>query len=169
MNHCPVSEFGLCLCDDDLNLKNGENASFYPRSGCFRVGRLLYNAREVWMGTHFWDHFIRNPGISKIVFTHTQGKKFNAWLRLTAESGLSGFEVFIDPTIGGIFPVIYVWRIQRQIRRFLRRSLEQRILAVMMSSHPLLGCQSCLANVPLDVMQEHIISLKNCNQVKSTV
>jgi hypothetical protein len=50
---------------------------------------------------------------------------------------------------------VYIWRIQRAMRRFLTltRKWEGRALAVMMALHSRLGGQSCLNHLPDDVLQ----------------
>ena len=49
---------------------------------------------------------------------------------------------------------VHLWRLQRAVRAFLRRRMEQRALAVAMGVHARLGRSSAMADLPADVLGE---------------
>ena len=67
--------------------------------------------------------------------------------------------VFLKPTLNGVLPFIYMWRIQRLFRRKLA---ERRVLAVMMGTHWRLGAGSALGCLPVDVVAREIGALLLC-------
>lgn len=154
MDHC-AHPFGLCQCREESPMIHHGNASFYPKSGCFRVGRILFTARSIRMGRHFWDLFIHlPPGTERHISPHPLHTAYQ--IRLIA--GEDGMSIIFEPhlpsptlSIRRVMPMIFVWRIQRAIRSFLRRRWEA--LAMMMALHPRLGLHSPLAGVPGEVLK----------------
>ena len=66
----------------------------------------------------------------------------------------AGMMVPMLSTVGEITPIVHVWRIQRAARRYIRRRLEERALAVAMSAHQRLGADSgLLAEIPCDIFR----------------
>ena len=65
-----------------------------------------------------------------------------------------GIMVPMLSTVGEITPIVHVCRIQRAARRYIRRRVEERALAVAMSAHPRLGANSgLLADIPCDIFR----------------
>jgi hypothetical protein len=165
---CPSLDIAMCKCTQDPSrMIHGTDATLYPKAGCFRVGRSLYNTRLFYnsFGRHFWDLFIGNPaGICRrTVYLYSKHSIYYAALAIVQDGGVNRRVAVcfpIDPTIGGVMPVVSVWRIQRAVRGFLRHKFNQRALAVMMGLHSRLGCQCSLSCLPADVVSKNILCAK---------
>lgn len=160
---------GLCQCREESPMIHHGNASYYPKSGCFRMGRILFTARSIRMGRHFWDLFIHlPPGTERRITPCPLYTAYHITLTtltapvVTTETHpvRKGMAIMFEPhlpspnlPIRRVMPMIFVWRIQRAIRSFLRRKWEERALAVMMALHPRLGLNSHLAGVPGEVLK----------------
>ena len=151
-----------CPLQNDETMIMGADATLYPKAGCFRIGKVLYNARVLYhiMGKHIWELLLHNPvGVSKRrVFHDGRLNMYCVSIHLTVTGGGLAyvFEPFID---GNLMPSTCVRRIQRAMRHHLkRRRFEWRALAVMMATCPKLGEGSRLGQViPEDVLCKQII------------
>ena len=149
---CPSLNAIDCRCKiNTLRMIHGADATFYPKAGCFKMGRTLYNARLFHdsLGEHCWEMFITNTGNAchRGVVQCRPQKIYFASMHIT------------DGGISLVFPVerttaVCIWRIQRAIRNFLNHKLQTRRLAVVMGIHHRLGCQSSMACLPADVLQK---------------
>ena len=143
----------------------GTDATLYPKAGCLRVGRALYNIRGIYnsAGKHLWELLIHNPvGISKrTIFIDHSFTMYSMIIRLDATG--TGMAFVFEPFIRGKWmPLTCVGIIQRPMRRFLllrkRQQLEHRALAVMMATHPRLGKESPLGQeISEDVLCKQIV------------
>ena len=68
-----------------------------------------------------------------------------------------GWSFPVTAFLNGGTPIVHVWRMQRAVRRWLRRKWEERALAVMMVSHVRLGALSDLALLPSDVIHQNVL------------
>ena len=151
-----------CPLQRDETMIMGADATLYPKAGCFRMGKVLFNARVLYhsMGKHLWALLLHNPvGVSiRRVFHDGQLNMYCVSIHLTATRG--GLAFLFEPFIGGtLMPSTCVRRIQRAMRRYLkRRRFEWRALAVMMATCPKLGEGSRLGQViPEDVLWKQIV------------
>ncbi len=127
------------------------NATFYQQSMLVRVGKQLFDFRGMeYTGREFWEEFVHDQGGGRYP------KRIHVWPsrnrdNLVALAIIRGGDaaVMLKPTIKGVLPLVYVWRIQRLFRRKL---FERRALAVMMGTHWRLGERSPLACLPVDVV-----------------
>jgi len=148
---CPAFDVIFCRCGNNA-LMHTEYSTFYPQSGLYRIEYMLFNVRHLSssLGKHFWEMMIFNVDwmcertISRSVSKHQYYLTFN-----TRDS--TSMTVPLPCHINGVSYTGHVRRIQRWVRRFIRR---RRVLAVMMGSHTRLGMESCLADVPADVLSE---------------
>jgi hypothetical protein len=136
-------------------MHNGD-VSLYPKAGLFRLGRTLYNVRNVSISDSQWYGFLL--GGPKIVWTMpswsvvpVDGDCVWILLRVYFAQNEPGI-IHLRPTIKGVFPAIHVWRIQRVIRRFLRRCFERRALAMVMGLHERLGQECVFASLSEDLV-----------------
>ncbi len=127
------------------------NASFYPHSMLVRVGNKMFDFKGYEnLGRQFWDKYVLDrEGVG-------EGDRFPKRIHIfptKTSDNLVGIAVIrgghmgipVKPTIKGVLPLFYMWRIQRLFRRKL---MEKRVLAVMMSTHWRLGERSSLACLP---------------------
>ena len=152
---CPSSDVTLCRCKTDSSeIIQSADSSYYPKSGCFRVGGVLYNARDFYnrTGLHLLKIMVYNPiNVSKrYIYSWPGHRLYYISLRLTDGTGAS-FPMM--PTINGVFPSAHIRRIQRAMRSFLQRKWTRSALPVMMASQPRLGAGSCLAEMPADLIR----------------
>lgn len=160
---CPLEPHNTlnCSCPRESTMILGSDATLYPKAGCFRVGRVLLNARSLYssIGEHVWEMLIHNPpGISqRMLFPDGGFNMICVCIKLEATGG--GIAFALEPYIDNrLMPLTCVCRIQRAIRHYLeRQKFEWRALAVMMAAHPRLGDQSCLQMIPEDVLCRQII------------
>ena len=118
-------------------MHNG-GVSFYPKAGMFRHGRMFCSARHRRYDDSFWREFVvLSPKITTQYMAYLDGEVYRL-LKIVHVPGLKAF-ISITPDICTITPVVHVWRIQRAIRRFLKRRFEQRALALCMCYHARLG------------------------------
>ena len=162
---CPASDITMCMCEvgqPGMMMMHGINenraTTFYPKAGCFRLGRNLYSLMRPdfhgCMGKHFWEMFIENPGNacrSGVFALRMFGSEcsHSAYMRL----GRLYMSFPVQPCFA-----LHIWRIQRAIREFLVRRRESRRLALAMGLHPRLGCQCALmALLPLDLVMRKLL------------
>jgi hypothetical protein len=149
---CPAEDITQCRCTiDPYKIVHGTDATFYPKAMCFRVGRNLYTIRLFcnYITSHMAEAMIKKQNCTREIFIRDCTHFTNI------RTGLP------YPMMAGVcFPSrrassVYIWRIQRAMRRFLTltRKWEGRALAVMMALHSRLGGQSCLNHLPDDVLQ----------------
>ena len=155
---CPASDIGLCKCKLNLKMLHHDAFSFYPKAMCFRVGRQLYSVRRLAVGKHFWEVFLSN----QTNLTRTSVQRIGEDSLRTLYSTIKQDEyvrtvvMTVKLSMYGLPPVMHIWSIQRQMRRFL----QHRKVAVMMALHARLGVHSLLACLPEDVIMEIIITHK---------
>ena len=117
-----------------------------------RVGNQMFDFKGYEnLGVQFWE---------KYVLDHREGlgegdrfpKRIHVFPTKTSDNlvGVAvirggNLGILLQPTINGVLPLFYMWRIQRWFRRMLK---EKRVLAVMMSTHWRLGERSPLACLP---------------------
>ena len=155
MMDCPAEDIGLCRCKQDLKIFHSKDASYYPKAGFFRIGRKLYNGRRVGAGRHFWEGFISNHAWVIKAFVRFCGEhQFCLYAAIQNREVVMDVIMTVNAMINRLPPVMHVWRIQRQMRRFLqcKAEIEQRRLTALMALHPRLGCQSRVACLPEDVL-----------------
>ena len=152
---CPSFDITLCRCSiDPSDMMQSANATYYPKSGCFRMGGSLYNARDFYnrTGRHFLKSLIYNPvNVSRRSICSWPGHRLY-YVSLCLADG-NGVSFPILPTINGIFPSVQIRRIQRAMRSFLQRKWTRSALPVMMALQPRLGAGSCLAEMPADLIR----------------
>ena len=151
---CPVDDVTLCRCNLNASeMIHGADASLYPKAGCFRVGKILYSAREFYnvFGRHMWEMFIHNPaGVSqRRVYLLGRFGLYSVKFILISGTGIS---LFCTSTIHGLLPSVHIRRIQRAIRAFLRLKFEQRALAMAMGLHERLGERAGVSGLPVDIV-----------------
>lgn len=135
------------------------DATFYTQCMLVRVGKQLFDFRGLdYTGEDFWTDF---------VLAKEGGKyptRIHVWPSHDSDNLLAlasirdcddDVTVFLKPTLNGVLPFIYVWRIQRLFRRKLA---ERRALAVMMGTHWRLGAGSALGCLPVDVVAREIVA-----------
>jgi hypothetical protein len=136
-------------------------ATFYAQCMLVRVGKQLFDFRGLdYTGKDFWADFVLAEEGGKYP------KRIHVWPSHDSDnlialvSILCGDDaVFLKPTLNGVLPFIYMWRIQRLFRRKLA---ERRVLAVMMGTHWRLGADSALGCLPVDVVAREIGALLLC-------
>ena len=152
--HCPASDIGLCRCMEGLTMLTHADTRYYPKAGCFSYGRQLYSVRRIGVGRHFWEALISNK--TGIIYSHLRhnGKDRLRTLYCTIkhEEGVRDVIMTVKLNMYGLPPIMQIWGIQRQMRRFLQRQSEERSEAVMMALHARLGCSSHLGCLPEDAM-----------------
>ena len=136
---------------------HAHNATFYSHSMFIRVGNRLYDFQGLeYAGRRFWQDFVLDREYAR--------GKIHTWPLWSRDNQLVAFAVItgrscdlaieLKPTIkNGVFPIVYVWRIQRWFRRMLK---ERRVLTVMMSTHWRLGERSSLACLPEALLAREI-------------
>ena len=147
-HQCTVDDVTLCRCNlNPSEIIHGADASFYPKAGCFRMGKILYSARSCysWFGRHMWEILIHNPGGVR------QSCVYHSYHSINVRVG-TGISFYFMPTINGLLPSVHIRRIQRAMRMFLQRKFEQRALAMTMGLHGRLGVTSCLSGLPEDIV-----------------
>ena len=161
-----------CRCDiKQVAMTDGEGTTYYPKAGCLRIQRKLYNIRSFCdcFGRHFWNMLVLNRGDGTQITTLPWARHHATYLainmRFQDETG--GMLVPMLSTVGEIAPIVHVWRIQRAARRYIRRRFEARALAVAMAAHPrlgaglpcLLGELPCLlGELPCDILM-HLVGI----------
>jgi hypothetical protein len=140
---CP--RFNLMDCRCACSTLVGEGATFYPRSGCLRLGRSLYSVRDIaHFGVHFWHDLVHHKArADHTLFVHRGPHALQPTLRLCYNLALPIERV----------PAIHVWRIQRALRQAAARRM--RAVALLMALHPRLGAESH----PLNVLPEALARL----------
>jgi hypothetical protein len=148
MYTCQMGDASQCLCGNTFEPIYGPDATLYPKAGCFRVGKTLYNARAFFhaLGKHTWQTFIQHPerGVS------TGRSRLDLhFMRLRLSPGAE-VSVFFDPFVNRVLPIALVRRIQRAMRCCLQRKNR---LAVAMGLHWRLGVGCLLAGVLEDLVE----------------
>jgi hypothetical protein len=147
-----------CRCDiKKVPMADGAVATYYPRAGCLRIQRKLYNIRSFCdcFGKHFWEMLVSHRGNGTIFRVVPWPKHGVIYLSISvwAQNERAGMMVPMLATVGEIAPIVSVWRIQRAARCYIRRRFEARALAVAMATHSRLGRDSgLLAAFPCDVL-----------------
>ena len=154
---CPVDD-DVTLCRCNLNASemiHGTDASLYPKAGCFRVGKILYSAREFYnaFGRHMWEMFIHNPAGVSQRRVYRLGRLGLYSVKLLVRSG-TVIAFFSTPTVNGLLPSVHIRRIQLAIRAFLRWKFEQRALAMAMGLHERLGDRTCIGGLPAEIVEK---------------
>ena len=143
---------------------HAQNASFYPQSMLVRMGNRIFDFKGYdHLGRQFWDKYVMDQeGVGDGAVLP---KRIHVFPTTTSDN-LVGVAVvrgllyhtciLVKPTINGVLPLFYMWRIQRWFRRILK---ERRVLAVMMSTHWRLGERSSLACLPEALLAREIGAL----------
>ena len=113
------------------------NVTYYPKAGLMRHGKTLYDWRHMLLSNWFWREFIDSK--PNVVHTKLQVDSllrdcFFIIIKISARPATPA-TVYVSPLFRGVLPVIYVWRIQRAMRRFLTSRREQQGLALAMGLH----------------------------------
>ena len=147
-----------CVLDRraESGMHHAGDMSVYPRSGLLRHGSRLYSWRHLALSTGFWRDFIEMcPELvlhkRRIDVDPVDRDYFWTIFRIDPVPGLARM-VHVSPTWKGVFPVVYVWRIQRAVKGFLRRRHEERALALAMCWHARLGAGSIMACLGEDIL-----------------
>jgi hypothetical protein len=138
---------------------HSDDSAFYPKAGLFRMGRILFKVRMcLHMGAHFWHWLVHKPpGVRSVVsLPNRVYHNYTIVMILDSDQHLvSGtfrsLMMVADTRVMGVCTSVLVWRIQRVIRRFLAKRLEEKFLAVAMVSHARLGADSIWSETPLDL------------------
>jgi hypothetical protein len=152
-----------CRCDIKTPaMTDGEGTTYYPKAGCLRFHRRLYNVRSFCdcFGKHFWEMLVSKRGDGGDITILPWARHRIVYLAIVrVDDGTAGMMVPMLSTVGKITPIVHVWRIQRAARRYIRRRLEERALAVAMSVHRRLGADSgLLAEIPCDIFRLILMS-----------
>ena len=132
---------------------------FYPKAGCFSYGRQLYSVRRIGAGKHFWEALISNKtGVIHSHLRHSGKDRLRTlYCTIKHEEGVRDIIMTVKLNMYGLPPIMHIWGIQRQMRRFLQHRFEKRSVAVLMALHARLGCNSLLGCLPEDVIVEFLI------------
>ena len=155
-----------CRCDiKKPAMWDGEGMTYYPKAGCLRFHRKLYNVRSFCdcFGKHFWETLVSRRGDGTKITMLLWPRHHTTYLaiRVRVQADTTGMMVPMLSTVGEITPIVHVWRIQRAARRYIRRRVEERALAAAMAAHPRLGANSgLLAEIPCDIFRL-IVNLKS--------
>lgn len=141
-----------------------QDASFYPKSALFRQGRSLYNWRHLGVSESFWNKTLdkckNDVRIQINIYIDDINRDwFLSILKFSFANGLEG-RFYLGPRFNVVFPMFFIWKIQRAMRRFLRKRFEERAVAVMMCLHSRLGQVSELACLHEDTLQSVVGLLK---------
>ena len=136
---------------------DGGGMTYYPQAGCLRIKRKLYNVRSFGgcFGKHFWETIVLKRGYDTRIGALPWPKHGVIYLSIIVQlpGETPSMMVPMLSTVGGITPIVHVWRIQRAARRYIRRRFEERALAAAMATHPRLGAKSgMLWEIPCDVL-----------------
>ena len=155
-----------CRCDiKKPAMWDGEGMTYYPKAGCLRFHRKLYNVRSFCdcFGKHFWETLVSRRGDGTKITMLPWPRHHTTYLaiRVRVQADTTGMMVPMLSTVGEITPIVHVWRIQRAARRYIRRRVEERALAAAMAAHPRLGANSgLLGEIPCDIFRL-IVNLKS--------
>ena len=146
-------------------MTDGEGTTYYPKAGCLRFHRKLYNVRSFCdcFGQHFWEMLVSRRGDGTQITMLPWPRHHITYLAINVRvhHETAGMMVPMLSTVGEITPIVHVWRIQRAARRYIRRRVEERALAAAMAAHPRLGANSgLLAEIPCDIFRL-IVNLKS--------
>ena len=160
MDGCPAVYFGDCQCSNvGVVMAHFGDASLYTQCGFFRKGRRLFCVQKTsaLVGRHFWATLLRSDVDN--FGADSECKMFFLFMRYRppAPEPSRCWAFPIPAFLHGVTPIVHVWRMQRAVRRWLRRKWEERALAVMMVSHVRLGALSGLALVPSDVIRLNVL------------
>jgi hypothetical protein len=138
------------------SMQVSDNIAFYPKAGCYKVGRNLYNLRGVpssgellvrnaVINHHTLNEVGRNGKTSIYIWTlHLQHHM------IIIKEG-KGMSITLESTIGSVRVMVHIWRIQRLIRAHQWR---KRALAMAMGLHSRLGSSSDLMELHCDILAE---------------
>ena len=90
---------------------NSVEASYYPKSGCLRFGRMLYNIRAFSesFGEHFWDSIVHNRDKAVATSTYAWPTHQMYYLSVWFRYAMGGVALPMMPTVGEIRTVVHVW------------------------------------------------------------
>lgn len=154
-DHCP------CRMQPSTMI-HASNVTFYTHSMLVRVDKHLFDFRDLsYTGGQFLFDFVHSLGKypNKIHILPSRNSKDNLIALAVIRGGEAG--VMLKPTIKGVLPFIYLWRLQRWFREKL---MQRRALAVMMCAQARLGQDSPLAVLPVDLLASHIVAPLLCGR-----
>ncbi len=152
---CPMEDMFCCKCAfPDVMMHHGDS-SYYPGISCFRIGRVLYPSVFIpgfALGKHGWHAIIRGSAHALRRHVWYKGMGYlNIHYRWRNNDQWVSF--LVDPFLRGCVPTVYIRRIQRAIRAFLRVKWETRALCVAMGTHARLGSGSMLGGLDSDLLR----------------
>ena len=156
--------FWWCGCKTraEMGMVHIKDFSFYPKSKLVKQGRNLYYVTSDFIGCHIWQtmvnqqspilvHRTSDDHMCTVFFAYVLGN-----INLSYFGKSIDLRMYFNPVGGVIFPVIYVWRIQQAMRRYLQRKSEC-VLAVMMGCHERLGGGSVITVLPTELVFQSIL------------
>ena len=163
LHPCSCNADWACRCNaHGMDMVHAGELSYYPKAGMLRKGRMLYcvRVRILDFGWCFWRDLVMMPP-TVVSFRDVQSDpnrhRYTWTLHFLRHYPFDGLSLHVDFTFKGKTPVVHIWRIQRAMRRFLRRRFEQRSLAVLMGSHERLGCGCVFADLSHDLICQSIL------------
>lgn len=134
----------------------GPDATFYPGMGCIRIGNGFHNMQALsdQLGRHLWEAIVipRGHDHERRMYLLHGHDAFYQCLSVSLGDSASLFTT-VHPTLRGLLPMVFVQRIQRAVRAWLRRRWESRALTVAMGVHPRLGSDGHLRLLDLDMLR----------------
>ena len=134
------------------------NASYYPKAGCYRIGRILYDVRNIsYEKKTFWEILVQRGVVNRHTYVEA-GRNENCTVYIWSSAAQQHMLILrqgratsltLDTMMGGVRPMVHVWRIQRAIRMFLWR---KRCIALAMGLHVRLGTHSQMMELDSDLM-----------------
>jgi hypothetical protein len=155
MELCPDEWFGVCQCSTEgMEMLHLGEASYYPSLGFYRCGRRLFCIHSFCRaGRHFWPKVLQALTDLEVETLLPDGTQHMFFLNMRTH----GMQFPLRPALRGIVPIIFLWRIQRAVRKWLDHRREVRSLTLMMVSHARLGEESELALLPVDLIRQNIL------------
>lgn len=159
---CPYVSITWCQCPK-TGMIEGVDATYYPSAGFLRIGRQLYNTRTLQAlgeGHHFWEAVVKCQPILHAARSVYMCRHYRLYYLTLSVMFSFGSLAANGLRTGSSTPMtswdhrrirltVWVWRIQRAMRAFLRRKWEARALAVAMGWHARLG--GTLAVLPVEL------------------
>ena len=132
--------------------------SLYTKAGLLRHRQSLYNWRIWGKPDEFWRERISDdPAVHTDVYVDYCEGGFVVNMLIICPIHSDSKMLVSGLMYKWVFPAMFVWRIQRVMREFLRRKLEKRALAVAMCWHARLGSGSLMACLDTDVMRQVLV------------
>lgn len=122
---------------------------------------MLYNIRTCGhiFGIHLWQAIVLNPGgMCKRSVEYCPEFKEDYLDLVFNPDAFPSVLICPLPPINGKQPMVFVRRIQRAIRAFLRHKWQEKALALMMGCHPRLGGESAVPLFTEDSLR-HVLAL----------